>query len=191
MAVALADIALDASDHVVHFYERESELAETVARYLADGAQAGAVGIVIATEPHRRLFAAELVAAGVDPASGCSDGTLILLDASATMAGFMTDGRIDRDAFREVIGSVVRQAGATGRPVRAFGEMVALLWDAGNVLAAIELEELWNELGRELDFTLLCGYHSESVNGAEHEDALQEIRRLHSSVLQAGRPQRP
>lgn len=30
--------------------------------------------------------------------------------------------------------------------------MVALLWDAGHVLAAIELEELWNDLGRELEW---------------------------------------
>ena len=183
--VEVEDIALDASDHLVHFYDCESDLVETVGRYLTRAAQAGAAGIVIATEGHRRAFEAELDAAGVDPSKGRSTGTLTLLDAAATLARFMTSGRIDHDAFRHVIGSVVRQAGDMGRPVCAYGEMVALLWDEGNVLAAIELEELWNELGRERQLTLLCGYRSESVNAAEHEDALQQICLLHSSVVQA------
>jgi anti-sigma regulatory factor (Ser/Thr protein kinase) len=185
MVVELDETGLDANVHVVHFYERESELAGTVARYLTRAARTGGAGIVIAAEGHRRAIEAEMEADGVDPATGRSNGTLILLDAAATVATFMIDGRVDRDAFRHVIGSVVRGAGDTGRPLRVYGEMVALLWDAGNVLAAIELEELWNELGRELQFALLCGYYGESVNGVEHEEALQQICHLHSAVLDA------
>jgi anti-sigma regulatory factor (Ser/Thr protein kinase) len=69
--------------------------------------------------------------------------------------------------------------------------MVALLWDAGDVLAAIELEELWNELGRELQFSLLCAYRSESVTAPEHADALQRVCHLHSSVLHRCPPPAP
>jgi anti-sigma regulatory factor (Ser/Thr protein kinase) len=185
MVVGLEETGLGANHHVVHFYERESGLAGTVGSYLTGAARTGAARIVIATEGHRRAIEAEMEAAGVDPATGCAHGTLILLDAAATLATFMTDGRIDRDAFRDMIGSLLRRAGDTGRPVRVYGEMVALLWDAGNVLAAIELEELWNELGRELQFDLLCGYRSESVNGAGHEPALQQICDLHCAVLDA------
>jgi anti-sigma regulatory factor (Ser/Thr protein kinase) len=188
MAVEVADIAIDTGDHVVQFYEHESDLAQTVGRYLSDAVRTGAVGVVIATETHRRAFEAELIAAGIDLAEACREGTLISLDAAATMAAFMSDGRIDSAAFPEVIGSVVRQAGDTGRPVRAYGEMVALLWDAGNVLAAIELEELWNDLARELPFSLLCGYHSDIANQPEHAEALQRVCHLHSSVLGPPRP---
>lgn len=106
-----------------------------------------------------------MAAAGIDPAESRRAGTLVWLDAAATMARFITEGRIDRDAFDRVIGAVVRQARESGRPVRVFGEMVSLLWDAGHVLTAIELEELWNELRRDLPFSLLCAYHSESVRG--------------------------
>ena len=148
MAVELADIAVAPGDHVVQFYGDDSELAQTVGRYLRDAVQDGAVAIVIATEAHRRAFGAELEAAGVDLAKGCLDGTLILLDAAATMAAFMQEGQVDHDAFRRVIGSLVLQAGETGRPVRAYGEMVARLWEAGDVVAAIELEKSWNELSR-------------------------------------------
>ena len=33
-----------------------------------------------------------------------------------------------------------------------YGEMVAVLWAAGDVMAAAELEELWNDLAREIPF---------------------------------------
>ena len=65
-----------------------------------------------------------------------------------------------------------------------YGEMVALLWDAGGVLAAIELESLWNELAEDRQFSLLCGYPSASVTGPEHAEALQQICHLHSSVVE-------
>ena len=191
MVVGLEEAGLDANDHLVHFYERESELAGTVGSYLTGATRTGAAGVVIATEAHGRAIEAEMEAARVGPATGCAGGTLILLDAAATLATFLIDGRIDRGAFRHVIGSVVRRAGDTGRPVRVYGEMVALLWDMGNVVGAIELEELWNELGRELQFALLCGYYSASVNGAEHEQALQQICSLHSAVLNAAGANHP
>ena len=45
------------------------------------------------------------------------------------MSQFITDGRIDHDDFRRVVGGLVRHATHPGA-VRAYGEMVALLWDA-------------------------------------------------------------
>jgi anti-sigma regulatory factor (Ser/Thr protein kinase) len=96
---------------------------------------------------------------------------------------FMSAGEIDPAAFRSVIGELVRRANERGRQVYAYGEMVALLWDAGNVLGAIELEKLWNELGREHDFSLWCGYHSHSLAVHEHADAVHEVCHLHTSVV--------
>jgi hypothetical protein len=51
------------------------------------------------------------------------------------------------------------------------------------VLAAIKLETLWNDLARELPFSLFCSYPSASVTGPEHADALHRVCHLHSSVL--------
>lgn len=185
MSVEVGDVPASPEDHVVHFYERDSELVATTGRYLAEAAQDGEAAIVIATEAHRRAFAAELAASGVDLAAARHAGTFVEFDAAAMMATFMPGGRIDAGAFRRVIGAVVREAAATGRPVRAYGEMVALLWEAGDVVAAIDLEKLWNDLGRELDFTLHCAYHSPSVAGSEHAQALAQVCDLHSSVLHA------
>jgi anti-sigma regulatory factor (Ser/Thr protein kinase) len=115
-------------------------------------------------------------------AAGTDTARFVALDAGATLARFRAGGRIDRSEFRRVIGGVIRSAG--GGSVRAYGEMVALLWESGDILAAIELEELWNELGRELEFWLLCGYRRESVAGKE--TALQDVCRLHTAVQATG-----
>ncbi len=189
MTVQTQAQAFAAGEHVVQFYEHDSELCFTLGNYLADAIYGGGVAIIIATEVHRRALAAELRAAGLDPADAVADGTLVALDAAATLAKFSANGRIDAAAFRRVVGTVVRDAAQAWSSVRAYGEMVALLWDAGHVIAAIELEQLWNELGRELQFSLLCGYHTTSVSDPEHAEALQQACHLHTAVLHPPRHQ--
>jgi anti-sigma regulatory factor (Ser/Thr protein kinase) len=174
---------VDAGHHVVQFYESDADLVRRAGRYLHDAAGEGAVATIIATEAHHREFEAHLRDAGVDVAAARAEGTLVSLDAAATLARFMSDGRVDRAAFFAAVGTVVRAAAATGRPVRAYGEMVALLWEAGAVQAAIDLETAWNELAAGVSFSLYCAYRSESVAGHEHADALDRVCRLHSAVV--------
>ncbi len=185
MAVELKDIVVDVGEHVVQFYDRDAQLVGTVGRYLAGALQDGAVAIVIATGDHRQGLEAQFEIAGLDPARRGGDGSLILLDAAQTMSGFVHDGRVDDEDFRRVVGSVVCRAAESGRPVMAYGEMVALLWEAGNVPGAIELEKSWNLLAGEVPFGLVCGYRRDAVQGAECREALEQICHLHSSVRDA------
>jgi anti-sigma regulatory factor (Ser/Thr protein kinase) len=185
MAVEFEDIMVMTGDHVVQFYEHERQLGRAVGRYLTAAIEDGAVGLAIITEAHRRLLEAELESAGLDPETCRRDGSLILLDAAQTMSQFVDQGTVDPAGFQRVVGSVVRQATETGKPLRAFGEMVALLWEAGDVPAAIELERAWNELARELPFALVCVYRSESVQGDELAQPLLEVCFQHTAVLSA------
>jgi anti-sigma regulatory factor (Ser/Thr protein kinase) len=175
---AAADIG-----HAVQFYREDAELFETVGPFLADGIRDGDVSIVIATEPHLRGFDRALVAAGVDPVEARVDGHLVCLDATATLALVTRNGRMNRDAFAATVGTVMERAAATRRPVRVVGEMVCLLWDAGDVIGAIELETLCNQLRREMRLSMLCAYHGESVWDDAHADALSAVCRLHSAVV--------
>jgi anti-sigma regulatory factor (Ser/Thr protein kinase) len=187
MATSTPDVSLDGGDHVVHFYEQDPELVEAVAGYVAAGIAAGGVAIVIATEAHRQAFSEALDTGGIDTAEARAGERLVLLDAATTMAAFMRDGQVDRDAFHEVVGGLLRAAAESGRAICAYGEMVSLLWDAGDVVGAIELESLWNELGCELPFSLYCAYPAASVSGSEHAPALHQVCHLHSSVLGGAR----
>ena len=103
----------------------------------------------------------------------------MLLDARETLELFMVDGSPDPFRFHTQVARLVTEA---GRPVRAFGEMVALLWDDGNVAGAIELEGLWNDLLQHQRFTLLCGYPTTTLTGVSLRD-VQAVCDLHSAVL--------
>src|SRR5207253_3247775 len=111
------------------------------------------------------------------------DGSVIWLDAAETLGRFVHEGEVDSDGFRQVVGSLVRGAAQTGRGIKAYGEMVALLWEAGHVIGAIELEKLWNGLAAEVSFSLFCAYNINSAAGEEHADALHEVCRLHTAVI--------
>jgi hypothetical protein len=172
-------------DHVVHFYPAENELAVAVGRYLAEGIGSGNGVLVVATAAHRRAFAASLAAEGVDAGRAERDGRLLMADASALLGSFLVDGRLDRDQFGAVAGDLIGRAAAAGRPVRIYAEMVALLWDAGDVALAIELEGLWNDLGARLPFSLLCGYPASVLTGPDSEGAARDACLAHSAVADA------
>ncbi len=143
----------------MRFCVDDQELVESACEYLVAGVHAGDALLVVATEPHRRAIEAALAVAGLDLARARADGRLRAFDAQGLLGRFMVGGRPDRARFEETVGVELRGIAEVGRPVRAFGEMVALLWDAGSPGAAVELEDLWNELRTQTGFSLLCGYH--------------------------------
>jgi hypothetical protein len=169
--------------HVVQFYGHEEELADRVAGYLLGALHDGGVAVVIATAVHRRAFERRLTRAGVDLAAATRAGTYRTLDADDTVRALTTGGQLDRGAFDRVIGRLIADAGQGERPVRAYGEMVALLWDAGLVNDAVQLEEMWGSLGLTHSFSLLCSYPARSVTGDGHLEAFAEVCRLHGSVV--------
>ena len=108
-----------------------------------------------------------------------------MLDARKTLSKLMSDHGIDGDAFDLAVGDVLRAASMSGRRVRAYGEMVALLWDADDVAGALELESLWNALGVEVAFSLLCAYPAGSILEPQHIDAFHQVCGLHSGIVEA------
>ena len=172
---------LNGGRHVVQFYGHDRELAGRVADFLLAGLVSGGVAIVIATPGHRREFEARLAEAGVDLAAVRDDGTYVALDAGQTLRALMAADGLDDAAFDRVVGTLIRRAGAGGRPVFAFGEMVALLWDDGLVNDAVQLEEMWEELGRRHSFSLFCAYRADAMAGEVH--AFAEVCRLHGEIL--------
>ena len=172
---------LNAGHHVVQFYGHDDELAERVAGYLLGALEGGGVAIVIATPEHQHEFGTRLAQAGVDLAAARDRGAYLVLDAGQTLRELMAADGLDSAAFDRVIGSLIRQGCEAGRPVRAYGELVALLWDDGLVSDAAQLEEMWDELGRRHPFSLFCGYRASTVT--REIAAFAEVCRLHGEVV--------
>lgn len=167
--------------HVVQFYDAEREVIDMVSRYLAGALRDDEVAIVAATAPHLAAFEEELGASGLDLQAARAEGRWISFDAGDAVSALLIDGHIDRGAFFEYVGGLLR--GFTGRKVRVYGEIVAVLWDAGHVNAAVELEALWNDLRALQPFELFCSYPSSLFADPDHASALEEVCGLHSEVI--------
>lgn len=143
--------------HFVELYDDDPSLVESVRTFVSVGLNGGEAAIVVATAAHTAAFEAELVKTA-DLEGAREQGLYLTVDAEETLASFMDGGRPDPQRFEHVIGGLLRRAGAGGRPVRVFGEMVEVLWAQGNPTAALELENLWNRLSAQYSFRLFCAY---------------------------------
>jgi hypothetical protein len=181
MSADTEQAAVDPAKHEVQFYRGDDELADRVSGYLAAALAAGKTAIVVATPEHRRAFEARL-AADCDIEAARVRGSYIPLNAAELMSLVLIGDRPDRPSLDLVVGSLIRQALAAGPAVSVYGEMVGLLWEAGHVGAAIELEVAWNDLGQDLRLSSLCGYRAQLVAGPQHAAARRELCSLHTAV---------
>lgn len=171
-------------EHMVQIYADEGSFIDTLAGFIGDGLRQGDVTVVIATAAHRTSLALHLRNAGIDLDAARADGSFVVLDAATTLSRFMVDGWPDETLFRGVVDEIIGNARRHGQKMRAFGEMVALLWAQGHQGATVQLEHLWNDVCGSEGLALFCAYPR---IGATRDigDSLAEVCALHSRVLAA------
>lgn len=174
------------AEHVVHLYgDNDALLAAGVGRYLTEGLRRGDGLLVIATRAHTEAITRELEQA--DPArtaAALADGRLVFLDAGITLARIMADGELRWERFERTIAPALDEVRARshGPGLRAFGEMVGLLWVAGQFAAASRLEDFWNRLMQEHAIALFCAYPVDIYNGDCSMAALSTILGAHTHM---------
>jgi len=172
-----------AGDHIVQTYQDPALLADSVTEYLAAALRAGEAAIVIARPQHQRKFSAALARHGVSAQECLERGQLRLLDAEETLARFMADGMPQWKRFHQVVGGLIAEVRLQYAKVRAYGEMVDLLWQRGSRDAAIRLEEYWNDLGKLQTFSLFCAYFIDPLDSKAYDGALQCVCKVHSHLI--------
>ena len=173
--------------HAVQFYSTETSLFDTVAGFLAEGLVSRQPAIVIATPGHRAGIIDHLSSRLIDCAKALRDGDLVILDAEEMLDLLMVNERPDYDLFDHNVGRLIQQS-LNGRKrvvIRAYGEMVDLLWKQGRTEAAIHLEMFWNRLASKYNFALLCGYAMGSFY--KQTQHLDDVCALHSHVVATDR----
>jgi signal transduction histidine kinase len=170
--------------HAVQFYDDESFLFETVGRFIRAGLDAGEGGVIIATPQHTDGILSRVGKEARD--SALEDGRLVLVDAEAMLSRFMVGEQpvehLFTDAVERVVSSLPESAGPRGG-VRAFGEMVDLLWRQGKPTAAVELESLWTRFASKYQIRLLCAYVMRNFYKPDDAEHFNQLCRLHTHVI--------
>jgi len=169
-------------NHEVQFYSHDASFLASLVLFAEAALREGNAVIVVATELHRNGLLQGLHACGVDTAADCEQERFILLDAIDLLSRFMENAGPSRKRFLSTVAPLIRRAENKHKGVVIFGEMVALLCARGNVNAAIELEQWWNELAQTHSFRLRCAYPmGEGLKGLPHAAICAE----HSAVISA------
>jgi CheY-like chemotaxis protein len=150
--------------HVVHFYLQESRMLDRAAAHLAGGLESNGPALAVCTGAHWSGLQDRLAERRLDPRTLAGAGRLQWMDASATVDELRAGQPLGLDPhrLRRFVAAVDDVGPARGGPIPVFGEVVNLLWQAGQFVEARQVEDAWNQIGFERPISLLCSYDAQS-----------------------------
>ena len=145
-------------DHVVQIYESDGIFLDALAGFIGGGINAGDCCIIIATENHLKAVEKRLSDFGLKIKNLISEKRYVPLVAEEILSKFMVNDWPDEELFNKTVSEIIAEASSDNRRIRAFGEMVAILWAEGHNGATVQLEHLWNKFCAKQSFCLFCAY---------------------------------
>jgi hypothetical protein len=170
-------------DHIVQIYGDDNVFIDALEGFVGNALRAGESAIVIATPSHLHALEKRMRDRGVNVEEARAQERFIARDAEETLDRFLVNGWPDDGLFAQCVGELLALArGPDDRKVRAFGEMVAILWARGRVAATMQLEHLWTRFCEAQHFPLFCAYPREGFTKNATE-SIVDICRAHSRVV--------
>jgi DNA-binding NarL/FixJ family response regulator len=164
--------------HEVQFYPDDESFADGFTRYIEAALLNGNAVIIAVTESHRKSLLQRLQDHGASIASAIEQGRCLVLDVADTLSTFMVNDLPDPMRFFKVVGDLIATAqAAAGAPSRVTicGECASILWADGNADAAIQVEQLCNQLTKRYQMDILCGFSLSSFDRDEDKQVFQRI----------------
>jgi hypothetical protein len=169
-------------DHLVQIYNSEKQFMDTLEGFAGCGLLSNDSVVIIATNAHLQELHRRLQIHGFNMYEKIKDHQYIPIEANLALSKFMVNKWPDKKKFNELITSVLELAKKDGRKVRAFGEMVAILWEQGFNGATVQLENLWHKLHARDKFSLYCAYPKSGFTQNINE-SIEKICECHSMVI--------
>lgn len=172
-------------DHIVQLYQDQQFLNRAVCRFAAGAIANGEGVILVPTAAHWDAFRPRLEAEGVDVDAAQASGQLTIVDADELLPRFMRDAMPDAPVFLGLAADVIATAHAGGRypKVRWWGEMVNLLWEQGNVVASMSLEDQFDRLAEHHEIAIFCSFVMDNFNSDVHSRMLPRLGQNHSHLI--------
>jgi DNA-binding NarL/FixJ family response regulator len=165
-------------NHEVQFYPDDESFVGGFTRYIEAALLNGNAVIIAVTESHRKSLLQSLLDRGASIASAIEQGRCLSFDLADTLSAFMVNDLPDPMRFFKVVSDLIATAQATsGGPSRVTicGECAAILWADGNADAAIQVEQLCNQLTKRYQMDILCGFSLSSFDRDEDKQVFQRI----------------
>ena len=169
-------------EHLVQIYDDHDVFLDTLAGFAGGGLRAGDGVIIIATDIHLTALASRLVESGTDIEAARQRDQYIPMDAEKLLSRLVFRGWPDDYLFKQSVTELLSRARRGGRRVRAFGEMVALLWARGQNAATVRLERLWQGVCLNEGLSLFCAYPRSGFT-QDANTSIQELCALHSRIV--------
>ena len=162
-----------------------STQVDLLTEYISEGLLKNEAVIIIARSALRKAVWTQLQALGLDMGFYKAQGQIKLYDAELLLSTILIDDVIDEHYFQTYIGSQIQAAQIAYGKVRAFGEMVEILWQGGLHDTALQLEKIRTDLGSKHELTVLCTYLVDSLAPPSHDFALEHMHmcKCHSDSL--------
>jgi DNA-binding NarL/FixJ family response regulator len=172
--------------HEVLFYQDDSVLLESAARFVAGALKADGAAIVLATTPHHESLVEKLKADACDVNTAIQQGTYVSLDAANALSEIMVNGTPDQSRFFKILSGLIEtstKAAKTEHPrVAIFGECLALLYAVGDAEGVIQIERTGRHLFDTYDVDILCAYPLRDFQRSDTESVFKSICAEHTAV---------
>jgi hypothetical protein len=173
------------SDHIVQLYQDQEFLNRAVCRFAAGAIANGEGVILVPTRAHWDAFCPRLQAEGVDVKDAQNSGQLTVVDADELLPKFMRNALPDAPIFIGLAAEVIAKARGGNRfpKVRWWGEMVNILWERGDVVASMNLEDQFDNLAHKHDIAIFCSFVMDNFNADVHSRMLPRLGENHSHLI--------
>ncbi len=161
--------------HILQIYDSDDFLAAGVALFAAEGLRQGDAVRLTGTQAHLRGVRRQLDAQGVDAPAAERSGQLMISDAQLGVAA------------QSVAGEALAKATADRRftGVRWWGETSNVLYQHGNLGAALAAEDLAADVSQKHGVKLFCSFLCDRFDAAAYDGVLTEVCCKHSHVIPA------
>lgn len=172
-----------AGSHLLKICRDEAMQAEAVAYFIRGGLLNHELVIIIARTSLRNAIISHLNVMEVNVQFFKNQGQLKFLDAEFLLSRIVINDSLEEHVIQELIIRPVQIAHLKYGKIRAFGEMVDILWKRRQCERALQLEKLWDDLSKEYQFALFCTYLSNSFDANDYDDSLEHVCNAHSHLL--------
>ncbi|HYG49780.1 MAG TPA: MEDS domain-containing protein [Flavobacteriales bacterium] len=169
-------------DHVVQIYENDNFFLNTLEGFAGCGLLSGDSVVIIATQNHLDSLNQRLRSQNLDLDTLIKTERYFPLEATETLSKFMVNNWPDEKLFENYVSAIITRATKGNRKVRAFGEMVAVLWAQGLNGATLRLEHMWHNLYNKKKFSLYCAYPRNGFTQGAH-DSMDAICKAHTKII--------